>query len=291
MDREPELRHLRYFIAVAEELHFGRAAQRLHLAQPPLSQQIRQLEAMIGTPLFVRTSRSVALTAAGQAFLDRSRRILASLGDDVIEARRIGGGEQGRFDIGFVSSAILLGLPAQVRRFQQRYPGAQIRLHEGYTARITEQLRKGEIDLAVVRDAEPQEVFRATDFATEKFVAVVPVDHPRAQDTTLDPAALRDDPFVFFPRAAGELAYQRNLQPCVDAGFIPRIVQEASHWHTILHLVAAGLGVSIAPASAVSAVGGAVRVLPLSTDVTSTVQILRRVDDDRGTTNNFGSLN
>src|SRR3982751_3633280 len=111
---EPELRHLRYFVAVAEELHFGRAAQRLRMAQPPLSQQIRQLEAMIGTPLLLRTSRSVVLTPAGEAYLERCRRVLATVSDDVHEAGRIGRGEQGRFAIGFVSSAIQLGVAARI---------------------------------------------------------------------------------------------------------------------------------------------------------------------------------
>jgi DNA-binding transcriptional LysR family regulator len=280
---------LRYFVAVAEELHFGRAAARLQMAQPPLSQQVQQLESIVGTALFVRTSRSVALTAAGQAFLARSRQILATVRDDVIEAGRIGRGEQGRLDIGFVSSAILLGVPDQVRRLQQRFPQVQVRLHEGFTTTLIEHLRRGEIDLAVVRDGEPTAGLDATDLATEPFVAVLPTDHPRARDTTLGAGALRHDPFVFFPRSAGERAYQRNLQPCLEVGFAPRIVQEGSSWPTILHLVAAGLGVTLAPAAATLGAPPSVRVVPLTgTEATSTVQILRRAQDGRVTVQRFG---
>jgi DNA-binding transcriptional LysR family regulator len=285
-----ELRHLRYFVAVADELHFGRAAQRLRMAQPPLSQQIRQLEVMIGTPLFTRTSRSVALTAAGEAFLARSRRTLANVGDDVAEAGRVGRGEQGRFDVGFVGSAIQLGVPERIRRFRERYPAVHLRLHEGYTSEITGWLLKGEVDLGVVRDADPHEELTATAFASERYVAVLPAEHPHAAGETLDAAALSHDPFVFFPRLAGELAYQRNLRPCLEAGFTPRIVQEANTWPTVAHLVAAGLGVTIAPASTAAVAPPSVRVLPLTgTNATSEVQIMRRRGDTRTTSADFGS--
>jgi len=287
---DAELRHLRYFVAVAEELHFGRAAQRLRMAQPPLSQQIRQLEVMIGTPLFTRTSRSVVLTAAGEAFLARSRRTLANVSDDMVEAGRIGLGEQGRFDVGFVSSAIQLGVAERIRRFRERYPAVHLRLHEGYTSEITGRLLQGEVDLGVVRDADPHEELTATAFASERYVAVLPADHPHAGDETLDAAALSHDPFVFFPRLAGELAYQRNLRPCLEAGFTPRIVQEASTWPTVAHLVAAGLGVTIAPASTAAVAPPSVRVLPLiGTNATSEVQIVRRKGDIRTTSADFGS--
>lgn len=283
-----ELRHLRYFVAVAEELHFGRAAQRLHMAQPPLSQQIRQLEVMIGTPLLARTSRSVLLTPAGEAFLARARRVLANVTDDMAEAGRIGRGEQGRFDIAFVGSAIHLGVPERIRRFRERYPAVLLRLHEGKTSEIADRLLKRDLDLGVVRDADPHSDLTATAFAREPFVAIVPMDHPQSGAETVEAGALRGDPFVFFPRPAGELAYQRNLRPCLEAGFTPRIVQEASTWTTVAHLVAAGLGVTIAPASVTAVAPPTVRVLPLAgTEATTEVQILRRTDDDRATTAGF----
>ena len=291
MDRQPELRHLRYFVAVAEELHFGRAAQRLRMAQPPLSQQIRQFESMVGCALFERTSRVVTLTPAGQAYLMRARRVLAQVQDDLAEAGRIGRGEQGSIDIGFVPSAILLGTADHIRAFGQNHPGVQLRLREGYTSHITALLLDRQIDVGIVRDADPHEELDATTLATEPYVAVLPVDHPLAHDADgLHAAALRTDPFVFFPRAAGERAYQRNLLPCLEAGFDPRIVQEASNWLSVIHLVGAGLGVTIAPASTGTAAPASVRVLPLlGTQATSEVQIIHRTNDQRATLRSFGA--
>ncbi|HEY9138683.1 MAG TPA: LysR family transcriptional regulator, partial [Terriglobus sp.] len=136
MDNEIELRHLRYFVAVAEELHFGRAAQRLYLAQPALSQQIRRLEEILGVELFHRTSRSVALTAAGEVLLERARRTLRNVRLDAEEARGIGRGEVGRLNVGFVGSAMLASLPAIFRQYRTTYPRVQMHLHESFTSRV-----------------------------------------------------------------------------------------------------------------------------------------------------------
>jgi len=291
LDRRPQLRHLRYFVAVAEELHFGRAAQRLQMAQPPLSQQIRQLEAMVGCPLFERTSRVVTLTPAGEAYLVRARRVLDQVQDDLAEAGRIGRGEQGSLDIGFVSSAILLGAAEHIRAFQENHPGIRLRLHEGFTSQITALLLNRQLDVGIVRDAEPHSELDATTLATEPFVAILPADHSHAHETDgVHAAVLRDDPFVFFPRAAGERAYQRNVLPCLEAGFDPKIVQEASNWLSVIHLVGAGLGVTIAPASSGSAAPASVRVLPLlGTRATSEVQIMHRTEDQRAVPRDFGA--
>ena len=283
-----ELRHLRYFVAVAEELHFGRAAERLHMAQPPLSQQIRRLEELIGTPLFDRTSRRVLLTEAGTAFLERSRRLLDQAASDVDEAARIGRGEQGRFDIGFITSAIPLGITERIRAFRALYPAVHVQLHEGYTSLILDRLLAREIDMGVVRDSEPHPAITLTSLATEPFVAVVPNDHPAAGLTILEAGMLRDDDFVFYPRAAGERAYLRNLEPCRQAGYEPRVVQEASSWVTILHLVGAGLGVSIAPASAALNLPAGVRTVPLAgVHPRSEVQLVQRANDARAIITNF----
>jgi len=291
MDTRLELRHLRYFVAVAEELHFGRAAQRLHMAQPPLSQQIRKLEELVGTELFHRTSRSVVLTPAGRVFLDRGRRLLRQLHADVEEAARIGRGESGRLDVGFISSAIPLGITDLIQAFRTRFPDVYVQIHEGFTSHVVARVLSRDIDLGVVRDAEPHPAISATPLTSEGFVAVVPLDHPCAGLGTIDAGRLRDDPFVFFPRAAGERAFRRNLQPCSDAGYEPRITQEASHWVTILHLVDAGLGVTIAPESATINVPPNVRVLQLTgTSATSEVQFVRRLDDTRAMLDNLMRL-
>jgi DNA-binding transcriptional LysR family regulator len=288
MDHLLELRHLRYFVAVAEELHFGRAARRLHMAQPPLSQQIRRLEELVGSPLLTRTSRRVALTPAGQTFLERSRRLLAQAQADLDEAGRIGRGEEGRLDVGFIASAIPLGITDRIRAFRDRYPAVHVQLHEGFTSQIVERVLARDIDMGIVRDIEPDPSLEITALATEGFVAVLPAGHPLAGRPELDAALLRDEPFVFYPRSAGEQAYLRNLAPCRAAGYEPRVVQEGTSWVTLLHLVGAGLGVTIAPRSATVNAPEAVRVLELrAAPSVSEVQIIRRADDTRAIIENF----
>ena len=242
-----ELRHLRYFTAVAEELHFGRAARRLHLSQPPLSQQIRKLEQLLGYPLFTRTSRSVSLTAAGQAFLQTARRTLRNVKRDVEETRSIARGEVGSLHVGFVGSGMLTGLPAAFRAYREAYPRVRLHLHESFTTRVIEGLENGTLDAGILRDGDPADGLSVTPIFSEPFVAVLPAGHPRAKQKSISPAALRDQPFVYFPRTAGTRAFEKPLTIFEQHGFRPNIVQEASHWLTILKLVGAGLGVSVAP--------------------------------------------
>ena len=254
MDSDIELRHLRYFVAVAEELHFGRAAQRLHLAQPPLSQQIRKLEEILGYPLFERTSRSVSLTAAGQVFLERAQRTLRNVQRDIEETRSIGRGEVGSLHIGFVGSAMLTMLPAIFREYRAAYPSVRLHLHESFTAKVIEGLQNGTLDAGLLRDGDPADLedlkggLISTTIYSEPFLAVLPAHHPRARQKSISPAALRDEPFVYYPRSAGIHAFEKPLALCEEHGFRPQIVQEAHNWLTILRLIGAGLGVSIAPA-------------------------------------------
>jgi DNA-binding transcriptional LysR family regulator len=243
-----ELRHLRYFVAVAEELHFGRAAARLHMAQPPLSQAIRRLEDEIGCRLLARTSRSVALTPAGTAFLERARRTLRNVESDVQEARSIGQGQLGLLNVGFVGSAMLSTLPSILSRYVAAYPGVQLALHESFTSRVIDGLVAGDVDAGIVRDAEPDDGLIATPMLSEPFVAVLPAGHPQAGRASMSVAALAGTPFVLPPRSAGPRAFEKPLLLCEEHGFRPRVAHEATHWLTILRLVGAGLGVSIAPA-------------------------------------------
>ncbi len=248
MNTEIELRHLRYFVAVAEELHFGRAALRLHLAQPPLSQQIRKLESLLGYPLFDRTSRSVALTAAGVAFLERAQRTLRNLDRDIDEARSIGRGEVGSLHIGFVGSAMLTTLPAIFRAYHAAYPNVRLHLHESFTSKVIEGLQNGTLDAGLLRDGDPTPGLVATPIYAEPFVAVLPASDPRAGQKSISPSALRDEVFIHYPRSAGSRAFEKPLSLCEEHGFRPQIAQEASHWLSILRLIGAGLGVSVAPA-------------------------------------------
>ncbi len=263
MDHEIELRHLRYFVTVAEELHFGRAAQRLHLSQPPLSQQIRRLEELLGTALFVRTSRSVRLTAAGAAFLERARRTLRSVERDLEETRRIGQGEVGSLHVGFVGSAMLTTLPRIFTSYREAHPGVRLHLHESFTSRVIEGLESGTLDAGILRDGDDVHALQRTPLFSERYVAVLPAAHPCAGHTSLSPALLRDEPFVYYPRSAGARAFEKPMTLFEQHGFRPQIVQEASHWLTILRLVGAGLGVSVAPACVQHIASPEVVCLPL----------------------------
>lgn len=292
MDPDLELRHLRYFVAVAEELHFGRAAKRLHLSQPPLSQQIRRLEEILGYALFVRTSRSVALTNAGEAFLERSRRTLRNVQHDIDEIRRIGQGEVGSLNIGFVGSAILVGLPGVFRAYREAYPRVQMRLYESFTSRVVEGLENGALDAGILRDGDVRETLNVTPLFTEPYVAVLPATHRCAAQKSISPGMLRNDPFIYFPRTAGTRAFEKPLALFEEYGFRPQIVQEASHWLTILSLVGVGLGVSVAPACVRRIASPEVVCIPFrdARKVVSTIELARLVGDARPIVKRFAQV-
>ena len=249
MDHEIELRHLRYFIAVAEELHFGRAARRLHLSQPPLSQQIRRLEELLGYPLFVRTSRAVRLTSAGEVFLERAQRTLRKMDEDVEAMRTVGRGEAGTLAVGFIGSGMLTAIPALLGQYRARFPGVNLQLREAYTSGVIGALKEGALDVGFLRDGGPTDGLEVETLFTEPFLAVLPARHPLAKRSrSIDARELATEPFVFFSPAAGTRAYEKPVSICEAAGFRPRVVQEAPQWLTIMRLVGAGLGVSIGPA-------------------------------------------
>ena len=249
MNHNIDLRHLRYFLAVAEELHFGHAAKRLHMAQPPLSQQIRRLEMEIGHPLFVRTSRSVTLTPAGKSLLERARRTLHRVDEDVEAVRSVARGDVGLLKVGFVGSAMLTSLPSILGKYRRLYPRVQLHLDEFHTSMLLEALRDGSVDVALARDSGTAEDLHVERAFVEPFLAVVPQKHVLASRKIIPIRLLRDEPFVFFPRAAGSYAWENTIRLCEQAGFHPNIVQEAPQWLTVVRLVGAGLGVTIFPAS------------------------------------------
>lgn len=291
LGRGLELRHLRYFVAVAEELHFGRAAARLNLAQPPLSQQIRRLEAIVGAELLRRNSRSVELTAAGEAFLERARRTLRHVQEDVAEARRVGQGAQGVLRLGFAGSAILTVVPELLRRYRGAAPLAQLQLSESFTAQVVAGLLAGDLDAGLVRDADPAPGLSVRTLFTEPYVAVLPAHHPAAGGADVDVSALRRDPFVYYPRSAGARAYEQPLSLCAAHGFRPVIAQEASQWLTILRLVGAGLGVSIAPACVRQVAPDSVVCLPLrGPELRSEIQFVQREGEARPLVRAFAEL-
>jgi DNA-binding transcriptional LysR family regulator len=291
MDDGIELRHLRYFAAVAEERHFGRAARRLHLSQPPLSQQIRKLEQMLGYPLLTRTSRSVSLTAAGEAFFESARRTLRNVQRDIEETRSIGRGEVGSLHVGFVGSGMLTGLSGIFRAYREAYPRVRLHLHESFTSRVIEGLANGTLDAGILRDGDPTDGLHVTPIFSEPFVAVLPANHPRARQKSISPAVLRDEPFVYFPRSAGPRAFEKPLTIFERYGFRPNIVQEASHWLSILRLIAAGLGVSIAPDCVRSIASHDVVCLDLrDTKVVSSLELALLAGESRAIVERFAHI-
>ncbi|HPC01952.1 MAG TPA: LysR family transcriptional regulator [Syntrophales bacterium] len=246
-----ELRHLSYFVAVAEELHFGRAARRLNISQPPLSQQIRQLEGELGVTLFTRTRRRVGLTAAGEVFLAEARRILAAVEEGKGRAVRADRGESGRLAVGFIGSANYSVLPRVIRSFRRAYPEVDISLAELNTAHQLEALRAGRIHVGFMRPPPglDREGLEALAVFEEPLVAALPAAHPLSGRGPLDLALLAPEPFIMIPRHLGPGYFDYLISLCRQAGFSPRIALEASQFHTVIGMVAAGLGVAVVPAS------------------------------------------
>jgi DNA-binding transcriptional LysR family regulator len=242
-----ELRHLRYFVAVAEELHFGRAAHRLHLAQPALSQQIKQLEKELGVLLLSRTKRSVALTEPGRAFLAEARRTLDSADQAVRAARRASRGETGTLRVGYVDLATWLGFPTILRQFRHRFPSVDVTLVELHREPQREALVRGDLDVGFFTLSERDHGLAGAPIASEPLVVALPSEHPRAADSRLDLSDLAEDSWVLFPRELRTVYVELILEHCRAAGFVPRIIQEASQLHALVGLVSAGVGVTILP--------------------------------------------
>lgn len=247
-----ELRHLRYFVAVAEEMHFGRAAERLHIAQPPLSRQIRDLEREIGTPLFVRVTRGVEFTAAGLAFLPEARLTLAQAERAQRTAQRAARGEIGRLRIGFVEAATYSGiLPDVLGFFRMHLPNIGLSLFEMDAAQQGEAFRDGRIDLGILHSPPPDadRWLRIEPVYTDPLIAAVPHTHRLATRSRFRLAEFAAEPFLLFPRPVSPVLYDEIIARCRAAGFSPRVVQEAAGWHTLTGLVAASVGVAFVPRS------------------------------------------
>lgn len=251
MDRpDLPLPQLHAFVVLAEELHFGHAAARLGIAQPPLSQQIRRLEDRVGHPLFMRGPGHVSLTPAGEELLPAARSALTTLADALAATRAVAEGRAGTLRIGFAASLALTVLPALLRQFREQIPDARLQIQEMTTTPQLAALRDRSLDVGLLREPDdntPDLVFRTV--LTEPFVAVLPVGHPLAEHEHVHVEQLADSPFILLPRHVGPQLHDQILGLCIEAGFTPTIAQHAVEWQTICALVEAGLGVSIAPAS------------------------------------------
>ena len=248
MNEDIELRHLRYFLAVADTLHFTKAAKQLGIAQPPLSQQIKKLEELLGHPLFVRSTRGVRLTPAGAILATRARDTINKINDDLAQVRRLGRGEEGTLTVGFSGSVMFTNLPKAIQAYRRRYPKVELRLREMVTAAQIAALLDRTIDLVFLRDGDPTEGIEIGTLLKERFIAVLPESHPLAAKRSLRMQDLAHERFVLFGRHHGLLAYDRTIEACMQAGFRPNLVQEAPQFPTVIRLVAAGVGVSLMPA-------------------------------------------
>lgn len=241
-----ETRHLRYFVAVAEERHFGRAAARLHMAQPPLSQQIKQLEEQLGTALLTRTTRRVDLTPAGEMFLGRARNLLAELEQLAQDVRTVGEGASGVLRVGFTGTATYRLVPGIVEAARRDMPGLQLNVQgEMLTPEMEEALVEGRLDVAVLRPPVRSTAIELTFLEQDRLSVALPENHRLAGREELELSDLTDEPFVCYPpTSAVNLIVQ---EACRRAGFMPRVVQVARETSTLLTFVDAGLGVALLP--------------------------------------------
>lgn len=244
-----ELRHLRYFAAVADTRHFGRAAERLHMAQPALSQAIRQLEAELGTPLFARTTRQVRLTPAGEFLQGETARILTAVEASVRGVRRIAEGRQGLVRVAFTGSAAHTQLPRMARIVKGELPGLALEIHADLlTPAQVEGLTEGSLDVGVLRPPMTGEGLELRTIESEPLVLAVAVDHRLATEPVISMADLRTEPFVLFSGTRSAVN-DAVLRSCRRAGFVPHREHEAAGISVLLPLVAADLGVALVPAS------------------------------------------
>jgi DNA-binding transcriptional LysR family regulator len=242
-----ELRHLRYFVAVAEELNFTRAAANLHVAQSAVSAQIRSLEGAVGVPLFERSSRRVDLTAAGRVFLDGARETLERLDEVTRQVRRVGRAEAGELAIGFIGSQSHEWLPQVLRRFRQKYPAVDVTLTELVPSQQMEALLLHRLDVGIIGviDGKPPPGIQIESITEERPVAAVPNDHPFAHRESLRLEELKSEPFIFTSRENAPSYRAWFTRLCHRAGFVARVVQEVDRARTGVQYVAAGFGVSV----------------------------------------------
>jgi DNA-binding transcriptional LysR family regulator len=245
-----DIRHLRYFQAVAEELHFGRAAARLCVAQPALSRQIQQLEAEVGTPLLLRTQRKVELLPAGKVFLERTNLILDEAARAVVDARRAASGEFDRLSVGFIHSSTYGLLPSIVERFRHLHPGIELDLHEMPIAEQHTALMRGIIDVGLLRPQPAPTELEIEPVMEDHFFVAVPHSHRLAGCKSVALRVLADEPMVMFRHEGYTVFHSRIVAMCAQVGFAPKVVQRASQIHTVVGLVGAGMGVAIVPGTA-----------------------------------------
>ncbi len=245
-----EFRQLRYFLTVAETLHFTEAAEKIGIAQPPLSQQIQKLEREIGTKLFIRHKRHVELTEAGHFFREKAAKILADSENALIQIKKVARGETGHLSIGFAGSTVFHPFVASaMREFRKHYPDVEIHTCESNSIDLMPMVKESEIDCALVRLPLHIEGLSHLPLVEEPMIAVLPSEHAFASEKTISLKQLSKDSFITFPRGIGPELYDSIMQACRDVGFTPKIGMESPQISSSINLVAAGFGVAIIPAS------------------------------------------
>ena len=276
-----ELRHLAGFVAVAEERHFGRAAARLHMSQSPLSQQIRLLERDLGTTLFDRSTRSVSLTSAGRTLLDPAREVLSAAAVARRAARAAGRGQVGRVSLGFAGASSAVTLPALTRAVTEELPGIALALHgPHYSGETVSRVADGNLDLAFATVSNSRGLHHRV-IRNDRLVLTVADSHPLAGEREVALDDLADEPFVTFPSDRGSEVRELGVRCCLSAGFTPRIVQEAPDSFSLLALVGANVGVTLAVEAAQTITLEHVAFVPLVEPApTLPVSLVRRATDE-----------
>jgi DNA-binding transcriptional LysR family regulator len=285
-----ELRHLRYFVAVAEELNFTRAAERLGINQPPLSLQIRQLEKEMGTPLFRRKTRGVELTNAGKLMLEEARLILKQVEQAKNGVRRRGRGETGRINIGSSGGTYFHPLiPTIIREYRTDYPDVVLYPAASNTPLLVARLQAGQIDVAILRPPiSDSEGLALEPLVDEPAVIVVPGGHPLSARTSAPLIALAEEALVMFPRELNPSNYDSVIAACIRSGFRPKLGQEAPQVVAIIPMVAAGLGVSLVPRSLARICRDGVALLSIEGDgPRALISLAHRRDDRSAAVQNF----
>jgi len=285
-----ELRHLRYFLAVAEELNFTRAAGRLGISQPPLTQQVKALEAELGVALLDRSAYRIELTDAGRIFAAEAARILGDARSAVQAARRAATGATGRVRVGFMESASFNSLvTSSLRSFRSGYPAVEVSLEEHPSTELIEALREGRLDAAFVRPPLPVQRGLTLDLLErEPLVVAVPTGHPLAGRAQVDLGALAGETFILYPRAVRPGLADTVIAACEAAGFTPKVGQYAPQLSSTINLVAASLGISIVPDSMRCLQASAVTYLPLRGEpLHASLGVAYRTDEASSVVHNF----
>ncbi|MES2939391.1 MAG: LysR substrate-binding domain-containing protein [Pseudomonadota bacterium] len=246
-----DLRHLRYFIAVAEERSFLKAAERLHISQPPLSTQIKDLETELGVTLLERSSKGILLTVAGQVFYGEARAVLARVEHARISMQRASRGEEGLLSIGFISVVDYSFMPEALKRFRNKYPAVQVQLHELTTDAQVKELAAERVDVGIGIAPVDQDLLEFHHLVSEQLVLAAPTGHPvlGCGKTRVNVQELAGEPFVMIPRAMAPGYYDVFSNFCRGRGFTPHIAQRAKQMQTVISLVAGGFGIALVPES------------------------------------------